>query len=185
MSRARAVRSAGGCAVLAVVVAGCTAPAPDVDPRLRKAVQPVVHEALVAGLQKEGGMLADSSLAAGAHWFCAEKVVEIRETHDGALRVGLDAICAELASRDRALVQGTGVRAPWVMELTRDGRGGYRVRRQDCPPDGAGYDEWIGRSFSEGGAQVVRHVDWDGTATIEATARAQFRLPADAPVTML
>jgi hypothetical protein len=71
------------------------------------------------------------------------------------------------------------------MELTKDGRGGYRVRRQDCPPDGAGYDEWIGRSFSEGGAEVVRHGDRDGTATIEATARAQFRLPADAPVTTL
>ncbi|MCX4820743.1 hypothetical protein OG883_12650 [Streptomyces sp. NBC_01142] len=185
MSRARVWRSAGACAVVAGVVAGCTAPPPDVDPRLRKAVQPVVHAALVAEVGKDGGMLGDSAPASKARWFCAEKVVEIREAQDGVLRVGLDMACSELAVRGRTLVEGTGIAAPWVMELSRDGKGGYRVRHQESPPDGAGYDDWIGRSFSEGGAEMVRHGEWQGTATLEATARTHFRLPPEAPVTQL
>ncbi|MEU9014614.1 hypothetical protein AB0D12_33635 [Streptomyces sp. NPDC048479] len=185
MSGARVWWYAGAYGVLAVVVAGCTAPAPDVDPTLRKAVQPVVHDALVAGLEKEGGMLADSSLASTALWFCAEKVVEIREMDGEALKVGLVTRCSELAARGRTLVGGTGVRAPWLVELSKDGKGGYHVRRQDSPPDGVGYDEWIGRSFSQGGAEVVRHEDWDATSTLESAARTHFRLPPDAPVTTL
>ncbi|MER5462225.1 hypothetical protein ABT010_16330 [Streptomyces sp. NPDC002668] len=185
MSRARVWWCAGTYGVLALVAACCTAPAPDVDPTLRKTLRPVVHDAVVAGLEKEGGMLADSSFASTARWFCTEKVVEIREVDGGVLKVGLVTQCSELAARGRTLVEGTAVRGPLLMELSKDGKGGYHVRRQDSPPDGAGYDEWIGRSFSEGGAALVRREDWDRTSTLESAARTHFRLPPDAPVTAL
>lgn len=193
MSGLRVWRAAGAAGALlagVVAIAGCTAPpAPEADPTLRKAVQPVVHDALIAAQEKDGGQLADdSSLAATARWFCAEKIIEIRELEDGSVKVGLDMVCSELAARDGTLVEGSGVHAPRLMELSREGTGKaavYRVRRHDSAPDGAGHDAWIGRSFSEGGAEVVRHGDWDGTAQLEAAARTHFRLPSDAPVTTL
>jgi hypothetical protein len=121
-------------------------------PHAEEAVQPVVHDALIATLEKGGGMLGDSPLASKARWFCVEKVVEIRETDDGALKVGLDADCSELAAQGRTLVQGTGVRGPWLMELSRDGKGPLSRpppgQPTGQPPDGAGYDDWIGRACS-------------------------------------
>ncbi|MEV6651146.1 hypothetical protein [Streptomyces sp. NPDC051219] len=184
MSRVCGWWGAGAYVVLAGVVLGCTALPPEVDPVLRKAVQPVVHDALVASLEKDVGVLSDYvELSPTARWFCAEQVVEIRETENGTLQVGIEAVCSELASRGGTLVQGTAVRAPWVWELSPDRKGGHQVRREDTAPDGAWYDAWIGRSFSKGGAAVVRHGDWDGTDAMEAQARTHFGLPEDAPVT--
>ncbi|MEV6400875.1 hypothetical protein AB0M39_39890 [Streptomyces sp. NPDC051907] len=182
MNRVGARRAAGALAALAAVTAGCTASPPDVDPELRKAVQPAVHDALVAEASKDGGLLGDSP-SSKARWFCAEKIVEIRKSEAGALTVGLVADCSELEGRAGSLVQGTGMSGPHLMKLAPTPQGAYRVTHHDAPPDGAGYDAWIGRSFSKAAAAEIRRAAWNGTPTTESAARTHFGLPADAPVT--
>ncbi|MER6998150.1 hypothetical protein [Streptomyces sp. NPDC000410] len=164
-------------------LAGCGLTRPDVDPDQRRLVQPLVHDALIAQMKREGGMLTQDEKHLRPQWFCSEDIIEIAGADDGqSLTVGLLAVCQEYGKRGGALVTGTGMATPWITELRKDATGRYRVTSQDSPPDGGGYVTWIERHFSEAGAEHVRDGDQELSREVEAAARRHFGVAEDAPV---
>ncbi|TWP52462.1 hypothetical protein FKR81_09010 [Lentzea tibetensis] len=145
---------------------------PPVDSALAGAVTPVVD----AELQREGPWRI-----AGARWFCAERVVEIRR-QNGELKVGVHTLC------DAYITDGGGLRTVGGesgAKLVTMTEAPHRVVHVETPPDGAGNAEWIDENFSRAGAAEVhrRIATGSGLADQAASeARLAFGLPADTPI---
>ncbi|MCH6159869.1 hypothetical protein [Streptomyces marispadix] len=177
-----------GAAVVVGVLAWSQLPAhyrtgaPEVDPQLRRAIQPVVHDALLDSLRKEPhGYQQTRRSELKPRWFCVERIIEIRHQR-GELRAGVQSDCEEFARSGDHLLAGTGEVVPWIFRIKKDSDG-YRVLGKETGPDGAGSGEWIDREFSEAGAaELDDGPGWTGDAEIEAVARRHFDLPADAKV---
>ncbi|MBD0840296.1 hypothetical protein [Streptomyces sp. TRM68416] len=169
----------GGGAVGVLVAAGAWAmwSAAGVDERLWGEVRPVIEARLAA--DSRGSGYGETVPGIGARWFCRAEALQLDE-RDGQVRAGVNTLCMEYGARDEALVECSGGRYPQVVRLERAADGGYRVVSREQPPDGAGYAEWTRSRFgllAESAAE-----DPMSSETLEAAARAHFRLPANAPV---
>lgn len=169
----------GTIAVGAVLVVGLLGVAavleerpPPVDSALAEAVTPVVD----TELQREGPWRV-----AGARWFCAERVVEIRR-QNGELKVGMHAVCDAYTGDGGGLRTVGGESAVKLVTVTE---APHRVVRVETPPDGAGNADWIDQNFSRAGAaEVHRRIGTTSGLADQAASEAKlaFGLPPDATI---
>ncbi|MFD8074271.1 hypothetical protein ACFV3E_16685 [Streptomyces sp. NPDC059718] len=170
---------AGLAAVAASVLCWQAVPgAPEVDPRLERAVLPVVDRYLTTD---PAGPLGETELrgedGSVPHGFCTERVIEIRRA-GGGLRVGLAAWCGHYVRKGDGVTALDGVVTLGVVTVS-PASAPARVGDTAWEPDGDA-TAWTRANFSAGGAAEARRLMSDGGSQLtdpEAEARAAFGLP--------
>lgn len=162
--------------------------APDVDPKVRDELEPLIRTHL-EDVPQDGTAAGPESVNVGFRVFCDVRVVEVRTVRTAGVtadfRVGVHATCEEYGVGDGALLSGMGWSSP--LSVTVHGEpGSRRIVQTVRPEDGAGYAPSVDRMFSERGVSELGRVEKakvPGSAErLKARAREAFGLPADAPV---
>ncbi|MBC6457127.1 hypothetical protein [Actinomadura sp. HBU206391] len=173
---------AGAVAIATVTILVWPGPgAPQVEPRLRAELTPVIRQHLETR-DDHGGALAERP-ESKSRWFCQVHLIETRRGGPELL-AGIAAHCSEYARRGSALLQGTGFSVPALITLrSRDGSYEVTEMREGGKLNG---DPDYRRTFTKVGKAEFLRIEQHGyPETAERPldrARRAYGLPPNAPV---
>ncbi|GAA2727783.1 hypothetical protein [Actinocorallia aurantiaca] len=157
--------------------------APEVDPRLRAELTPLIRHHLETR-HYERGLWGDSYLGPGSRTLCEVRVIQTRE-EGTALAVGIHVLCEEFIARDATLLLGSGYGGVLLVELN-GAQGGRTVTRVEEPPEHLPFNEMFDRAFTKGGVDELDRIARRGVERerkrLYDRARRVHGLPSAAPV---